>query len=175
MARVSINQEEVARMMQEIQAEFDKHPIRIPITGDPADLASASATGATTIVNNGPVIHGDVNGAQLAWNNHSVHQSQNSTERVSPGFEAIAQAVAKTLEQLPAAGLDDEDREDAEAAANDVLSEVTQPEPDRTKIRRALSLLRGILTPLAIGAARGEVAGAQDWAYTAIDQLSRHL
>jgi hypothetical protein len=174
MADVSINQQEVARMMRAIQAEFDKHPIRIPITGDPGDLMSASAVGNTTIVN-GPVIHGDVNGAQLAWNNNTVHQNQNHTEQISQGFEAIAQAVAKTLEQLPAAGLDDEDRREAEAAANDVLSEVTQPEPDRRKIRRALAMLRGILTPLAIGAAKGEAAGVQDWAHTAIDQLSRHL
>lgn len=135
MADVSIDQHEIARMMQAIQAEVDKHPIRIPITGDADALISAAAAGNTTIVT-GPVIHGDVNGAQLAWNNNAVHQKQNHTEQISQGFEAIAQAVAKTLEQLPAAGLDDEDRQDAETAANDVLSEVTQPEPDRRKIRR---------------------------------------
>jgi hypothetical protein len=174
MTDASINGQEVTRLMQAIQAEFDKHPIRLPIVGGANDFAVASSAGNTTIYN-GPVIHGDATGAQLAWNNRTTHQNQARTEQISQGFEAIAKAVAMTLEQLPFAGLSREQREDAETAGSEVLYEVTQPEPDRSKIRRALSMLRGILTPLAIGAARGEVAGAQDWAHTAIEQLSKHL
>jgi hypothetical protein len=59
------------------------------------------------------------------------------------GFEAIAQAVVSTLEQLPAAGLVEEDLREAEATADEVPTEVTRPEPDRGRIRRAVTALRG--------------------------------
>ena len=60
MAKVSINRAGIAQMMREIQREFDKHPIKVPVDSD------RLSTGTTTIFN-GPVIHGDANGAQLAW------------------------------------------------------------------------------------------------------------
>ena len=56
-------------------------------------------------------------------------------------------------------------------AANEVLTEVTQPEPDRKNIRRALSSLKGLLAPLATGMATGAGEGVHEWAKTAIEQL----
>ena len=111
-------------------------------------------------------------GAQLAWGNQTVNQQMgNRTEQIAPGFEAISQAVVGTLEHLRDVGLSDEDLRDAEAAANEVLGEVTQPEPDRGKIRRALSALKGFLAPVATGLSTGAGEGAQEWAKTAIEQL----
>lgn len=157
-------------MMREIQREFDKHPIRVPIQ---AHLPQAGLVPGTTIYN-GPVIHGSADGAQLAWGNETVQQTQGRSEQIAPGFEAMAQAVAKTLERLPDAGLAQDDLHDAEAAARDVLAEVTKPVPDRGKIRRALSSLKGFLAPIAIGLAAGAVeGGAHEWARVAIEQLSR--
>jgi hypothetical protein len=79
-----------------------------------------------TSIYNGPVIQGDANGAQLAWNNEIVTQTAVSrTEQIAPGFEAIAQAVVRTLEQLPLVGLPEDDQREAEAAANEILVEVT--------------------------------------------------
>ena len=49
--------------------------------------------------------------------------------------------------------------------------EVTQPQPDRGKIRRAINALKGFLAPIATGLARGGGQGAQEWAKTAIEQL----
>jgi hypothetical protein len=74
--------------------------------------------------------------------------------------------VVRTLEGLPTVGLVEDDRRDAEAVANEVLTEVTQPSPDRTKIRRALSSLKGLLAPVATGLVTGTAAGAQEWAKT---------
>jgi hypothetical protein len=99
-----------------------------------------------------------------------LYQTQNRTEQIAPGFEVIAQAVAKTLEGLPCAGLAEDDQQDAGAAARDVLAEVTRPVPDRGKIRRALSSLKGFLAPIAMGLAEGS---AHEWARMAIEQLSR--
>jgi hypothetical protein len=44
-----------------------------------------------TVIINGPVIHGNANGAQLAWGNQTVHQKR--IEQIAPGYEAVAQAV----------------------------------------------------------------------------------
>jgi hypothetical protein len=82
--------------------------------------------------------------------------------------------MVKTLEGLPGAGLAEDDRQDAEAAARDVLTEVTQPEPNRGKIRRALSSLKGFLAPIAMSLAEGGAEGsAHEWARMAIEQLGR--
>lgn len=96
--RVSVDRDGVARMMREIQQEFDKHPIRVPVQTD--GPATTGSSGNTTIYN-GPVIHGNADGAQLAWGNSTVHQTQHHAEQIAPGFEAIAQAVVRTLEGLP--------------------------------------------------------------------------
>ena len=128
-------------------------------------------TVGNTLIFNGPVIQGSADGAQLAWGNYSVHQSRK--EQIAPGFEAITQAVVKTLEQLPYAGLADNEQQEAEAAANEVLTEVTQPKPDQGKIRRALATLKGFIAPVAMGIVSGAAEGAQGWARTAIEQLGK--
>lgn len=173
MSNVSIDRQAIARLTRDIQREFDKHPIRVPIHADRLGLRLGdSVREGNTVIYNGPVIHGNADGAQLAWNNSSVSQTQEG-EQVAPGFEAIAQAVAKTLERLPEIGLAEEDLQDATEAARDVLSEVTRAEPDRGKIRRAISSLKGYLAPIATGFVTGVAAGAHDWARMAIEQLGR--
>lgn len=169
MARVSIDRRAIAQYMKLMQEEFDKHPIRIPVTADPA--APGAPTPQTTIYN-GPVFHGDANGAQLAWGNQAVNQNQQRTEQIAPGFEAIAAAVAEALKGLPAVGLPEEDEQDATAAANEVLAEVTQSNPDRGKIRAALARVRGYLAPIAMAGATGATEGVHDWAKTAVEQLA---
>ena len=84
MAKVSINRAGIAQMMREIQREFDKHPVKVPVESD------RLSTGTTTIFN-GPVLHGDANGAQLAWGNETV--TQHREEQVAPGYEILAQAL----------------------------------------------------------------------------------
>jgi hypothetical protein len=166
-----IDRRAVARMMKDIQREFDKHPIRVPVeVEDPKLLAESPSFG--TRIYNGPVIHGNANGAQLAWNSENVSQTAvTRTEQIAPGFEAIAQAVVRTLEELPVVGLPEGEQREAEAAANEVLVEVTQPDPDHGKIRRGIAALKGFLAPIATGLSKGSGDGAQQWAKTAIEQL----
>ncbi|HWE91870.1 MAG TPA: hypothetical protein VG317_20580 [Pseudonocardiaceae bacterium] len=163
MAGFEIHHDVIAQMMKEIQDSFDQHSIRVPVNAD-------GPTPGTTIFN-GPVIQGDANDARLAWGNRDVDQSQADTEQIASGFEPIAQAVAKTLEQLSMAGLPERDQEDAVEAAKEVLAEVTQPEPNQGKIRRALAAMKHLLAPVAAGAVAGAGAGAQEWARTAIEHL----
>lgn len=162
MPRDGINRRAIAKLQKKIQREFDKRPIRIALETDGSDL------GVGTTIYNGPVFQGDVNGAQLAWDNQSVSQVQH-TQQIAPGFESIAQAVVETLKELSAIGLVDADLEDADKAGRDVLAEVTAAEPDRSKIRRALAALRGVLAPVALGMAG---ATGQELAREAIERLS---
>jgi hypothetical protein len=166
MAGFSIDKRGIGQMMREIQKEFDKHSISVPVNADSSLIPS------NTTIYNGPVIQGDANGAQLAWNSQTVNQSQHArTEEVAPGFEAIAQAVAKTLEGLRSIELPEDDRKDAETAAQEALTEVTQAEPDRGKLRRAINVVKGVLAPIMAGLTTGSAEGAQEWARTALEQL----
>lgn len=169
MARSGIDKRAIAKMMRDIQREFDRHPIRVPLETDGPSLALGTAVGNT--IYNGPVIHGSADGAQLAWNNQMVEQTQQQTQQVAPGFEPLAQAVVSTLQQLGIAGLGEDEQNAAEDAARDVLAQVTQPAPDRGKVTRAVSALKGALAPVAIGLSSGAGEGAREWAKTAIEQL----
>ncbi|MGQ4431067.1 MULTISPECIES: hypothetical protein [unclassified Streptomyces] len=139
------------------------------------DFAANSGKSGTKTTNhyNGPVFQGDMSQAQIAWNNHDVTQSRSSVEQVTPGFEELAQAVTRTLAQLPLIGLPAEDAEDAAASANEILGEVVSPTPDRGRIRRSLAALRSCLQPVAAQAALGAGDGAHDLAKAALDHLQR--
>ncbi|WP_329120830.1 hypothetical protein [Streptomyces sp. NBC_01353] len=119
----------------------------------------------------GPVFHGSASHNQFAWNNETVTQNQQVNGEVAAGYEALAERVAELLRQLPEAGLAQQDREDAEAAAGEVLEVITQPEPEAGRVRRALATLRGALVPVASGVAAGATVGAQEWARAAIEGL----
>ncbi|MBQ1076388.1 hypothetical protein KBX06_24990 [Micromonospora sp. C31] len=134
--------------------------------------ATSHAGFGTTINHYGPVIHGNVDRTQLAWGNNTVSQARSHTEQVAPGFELIAKAVADTVEKLAAVGLSEDDLREARVAAADVFVEAAQTEPDRGKVRRAVNALKGFLAPVAMGVVAGSTAGAQEWARTAIEQLS---
>jgi TPR repeat protein len=124
-------------------------------------------------INNGPVIYGDANGAQLAWNNHGdVAQNRNEVQQIAPGFEPLAQAVADLLKQLPTFGLDANTRQEVEEVADEVLAEVVQTEPEPRKLRRAVAALKGFLMPIVVEAASAE---ARELAQQGIDQLTAAL
>jgi len=164
-----IDKEGIRQMMQEIQREMDKHPITAKVETDTSGVSLGGGN-----VFNGPVIQGNVNGAQLAWGNSTVNQTQNQDqEQIAPGFEAIAQAVIDALRELPTMGVSGEDIEDAAAVGEEVLNEVVQAEPDRGRIRRAVAALKGYLAPIAMGAATaGAVAGSEETARAVIERLS---
>ncbi|MFE7648813.1 hypothetical protein [Streptomyces phaeoluteigriseus] len=144
-------------------------------TTDPTGNPSGNPSGDGRQVHNyhGPVFNDPVSGAQLAWNNRSVTQNQQNNTAVAPGFEALAALVSDLLRQLPEAGLTARDREDAEAAAQEVLAEITGPQPpEERRLRRAVNGLKGALAPVATGVAAGTAIGAQEWAQSVIGSLA---
>jgi hypothetical protein len=175
---------------QGIRIDQRRGPVRSEITADGMDCVvdwdgnvaayvNRGATSSITYNNDGPVIHGDVDRAQLAWSNQTVTQTHAEDTQVAPGFEAIAEAVSNVLRRLPEFGLEGEDREDAEAVANEVLTEVIRENPDRGRIRRGLRALRTYLAPVAAATAAGVATGAateaQEIAQKAVEQLGSLL
>ena len=124
--------------------------------------------GGTNIFN-GPLIQGDAPGAQLAWNSTSVTQVRNET--VAPGYEALAELLAETLERLPDLGLSAEEKGHASEATQEALAEVTSANPDKSRMRRSLMVLKGSLSHLAAGLVIGSEEGMVDWARTAVEHL----
>jgi hypothetical protein len=111
----------------------------------------------------------------VAWGSKNVDQSQTTTQQTASGFESLAEAVARTLERLSDAGLSASDHEDAELAAQELLAEVAQTEPNKSKLRPRWGSLKWLLTPIASGAATGAGEGAREWTQKAIESLSVHL
>ncbi len=136
--------------------------------GNVSDYLTRGRGGGNT-TNNNITMTGST--GNITVGSENVVQNVNETQQVAPGFEAIAEAVADTLRQLPAIGLPEEDQQDAEAVANEVLAEVVRDEPNRGWIRRAVATLRGYLAPVAAGAALGAEEGAQELARKAIEHL----
>lgn len=178
MPRGGINKRGLKKLTDNIQKELDKNPVYVPVQAETPQRRPRTWTeverGKPAVVHNynGPVFQGTVAGAQLAWEvSGDVHQEQGRTESVTPGFEAIAKAVADVLQGLPTAALEEEEYADAEACAEEALEEVTHHEPDRSKLRRAVNAIKGFLLPVASRAAIGASDGAQEWAQRAISSL----
>ncbi|HEY3878999.1 MAG TPA: hypothetical protein VGM12_10415 [Trebonia sp.] len=166
-----INKQEIARMMRDMQKEFDRHPIRVPVQADLPELPDISH--GTTVTYNGPVIYGNAKGAQLAWNNGAVSQSHaGEPQQITEGFEALATVVAEILRQLPATGLSGEDQAIAAEAGNEILAQITQPVPEHGKLKRAAATLRGVLVQLAIAAETGVGQAVTEWVKAAVKHLS---
>ncbi|SBT54328.1 hypothetical protein [Micromonospora narathiwatensis] len=120
-------------------------------------------------INHGPVFHGASQGGQFAWGNRDVTQQQNIAEQVSPEFQPLAEAVVTILQQLPGYGLTPRDQQDIEAAANEVLVEVQQEQPEPGQLRRGVAMLKGFLFPIAREAATEE---ARQLAQQGLDQIN---
>lgn len=144
-----IDRQGVAKMMQEIQQEFDKHRITVPVDAVQGSGPEA-LTSSVTHTYNGPIVVVNGDHAQLAWDNQTVTQNQNQGA-IAPGFEQVATALVELLKRLPEMGLDSDSREDVEVSANEALAEVTKPEPNKGKIRRALASIRGMLDTASTG------------------------
>lgn len=168
-----INKQAIAQMTRELEREFNKNGgIRINVEAD----ASGVPNGLGTYNNySGPVLisHGDH--AQIAFGNRDVNQSQNNTAEVTPGFEDLAAVLATLLQQLSDVALDDDDKATAQEVGEQLLTEVTQPEPDRGVLRRGITALKGVLAPIAAGLSAGVGQAVndetQEWAHKGLELL----
>lgn len=168
-----INRQAIAKMKRELEREFNKGGgIRVPLEVDPPPVA---AWPSTTTYNryDGPVVISSGDGAQIAVGDHAT-QTQTNTQ-ITPGYEGLAEAVTLIMEKLSTIELPEGDREIAEEVSGELLTEVTQETPDPKRLRRAIAALKGVLAPIATGAATGVGAAvnaeSQEWAHQALDLL----
>ncbi|NEW42537.1 hypothetical protein [Nocardia cyriacigeorgica] len=143
-----INRRGIANISREIEKEFAKHPARIPIqaTYDGAAPAAASVTN-----NYGPVVTVNGDNARLAWGSGSVSQGDTRTEQIAPGYERLAIVLAELLSDLPALPMDEDDAAEVRSNAEAVLAEVVSEEPNQGAIKRFLTMIKGLLSPIAAG------------------------
>ncbi|WP_018788554.1 hypothetical protein [Micromonospora sp. CNB394] len=154
-------------------------PVRAEITTDGVDCATdwdgnvadylRDQKGYGPTINHGPVFHGASQGGQFAWGNRDVTQQQNIDQHVAPALQPLAEAVVTILQQLPSYGLTLRDQQDIEAAANEVLAEVQQAQPEPGKLRRGAAMLKGFLFPIATEAVTEE---ARQLAQQGLDQVT---
>ncbi|MBT2568136.1 hypothetical protein J7I84_16845 [Arthrobacter sp. ISL-85] len=123
-------------------------------------------------VYNAPVINIQGNRAQIAWGNDTVSQNSGATSTVAQGYEEIAKTVAAALQNLPAADLDEDDKEVATEAAERIRKEITANKPDSKVLRRGLATLKGTLRGLPSDSITGANAPAHDWAQSTLSALT---
>lgn len=170
---ISINKRAIAKMSRDIEKEFAKNPVKVPLT---MDIPSNPTFGPGDTYN-GPVVQINGDSAQVALNSNNVTQTNSSTrqEVVASGFEPIAAAVGKVLEGISQSGLDSDQVAEVEETGRLVLEEVTKENPDKSLLKRSLTMLRGLLAPIAVGAQEGAADAVQEsannWAATGIKAL----
>lgn len=167
---MSIDRNAIARMTRDLQREFDKHPIRVPIEADP----DAALPPATTVNNyNGPVVMVSGDNAQLAWNNDTVNQTQN--QEIAPGYEDLARLVTDLVANLDTFELDGDDAQDVLDSAQTVLGEVVKERPDQGIVRRSVKVMKGALAPIVTGVGRTVSDESAESARRVIEQLGSAL
>lgn len=168
-----INKQGIRQMSREIEREFAKHPVRVPLEADQRDV---SLPRATTVINyHGPVVTVNGDHSQIAWDNKSVQHSQARRAQIAPGYEKLAQLLADVLASMPSFGLDETDEADLRTSAEAVLEEVVKPEPDQTVVRRGVTFVKGLLAPIGAGLSTAATAETAEAVREAIDALGSAL
>jgi hypothetical protein len=168
-----INKEGIRQMAREIEREFAKNPIRVPLQADPSGVQLPPAM---TVHNyNGPVVTVTGDHVQLAWSNRNVTQTQTGTEQVSAGYEKVADLVTRLLAGLPSLGLEPDEETEAQATGEAVLREVVKAEPDRGLVKRGITMIKGLLAPVAADISTAVTEESVDLAKQIIEALGDAL
>lgn len=168
-----INKQGIRQMTREIEREFAKHPVRVPLQ---ADSAGVQLPPATTVTNyNGPVVTVTGNHAQVAWGNHDVAQSQEHAEQVALGYEELADLVTRLVASFPSLALDPDDETEARTTGETILREVVKTEPDRSVVKRGVTMLKGLLAPVSSGVSKAVTQESADFAQQMIESLGNAL
>lgn len=162
-----INKQEVRKMTRALQRELDRNPVRLPVAGPSGALPHA---GAPSVTYNAPVVtvHGD--NASIAWDNGTAIQTHNAGP-VAPGYEALAGLVNTLLSRLEHLHMPEDDDAEARTQAKELLNEVVKPNPDRSIVKRCVTMLNGLLTAAITGAGHAVTTETVDHTRTLIDQL----
>lgn len=163
---VSINKRAIAKFQNDIQREFDKKPIKVPINADPA-----RTSGAAVNHYHGPVVTVNGGQAQVAWGDGTITQGQDDISQVTVGYEDVAHIVSEILTNLDSLSLSKEDNQDARENAEAILAEVVKAEPDKGVVRRGATMLKGLMASAMTGVNQAVTAESAEYARDAIEAL----
>lgn len=166
-----INRQGIQQFTRELEREFAKHPVRIPVEADPEVISPA------VTVNNyhGPMVAVNGDHAQLAWENTgTTSQRQNRVEQIAPGYEDLARTLTDLLANLPVFTLGTDETE-TRLAVEAVLDEVTKAQPDQSVIKRGITMIKGLLAPIATGVSAAVTAESGEAARHMIETLGNGL
>ncbi|PWV44584.1 hypothetical protein [Nocardiopsis sp. L17-MgMaSL7] len=158
-----INRRGIQKMSREIEKEFAKNPITIPVQAD------GSPQPVSVVNHHAPVVYGGVSGSSVVWGDGQANLNQ--TSHAGSGQEELAAALTRILEQMPRDGLPAEDAEDLEDAGGQALEAARSPHHDEGRVKRGVRAILRILEPIAQGARAGASEGAQGWAREAMQSL----
>lgn len=175
MSGFKINRAGIRQMSRKIEREFAKNPVRVPIEADPQGITRPLPSAATVNNYHGPVVTVNGDGTQLAWDSASVHQSHERVEQVAPGYEGLAQVIADLLASVDQLSLTEADDENLRSNADVVLQQVTTTDPDQGTIRRAVTMIKGLLAPVGAGAGGAVSDQSAEMASEIIDAIGRAL
>ena len=168
-----IDEQGIREVSRELEREFAKCPIRVPLE---TDCRAASLPAATTVNNyNEPVVTVNGDHARLAWGNQNVAQAQAHSHQVTSGYERLAQLLADILASLPSFQLNENDGAELRESANIILREVVKPEPDQSIVRRSITLIKGLLALIGIGLGRAATEKTAEAAREVIEVLGMSL
>lgn len=164
-----INRQGIQQLQRDLEREFARHPVRVPLEGDTRGVTFPSST----TVNNyhGPVVTVNGDHTQLAWNNEAVNQNQARVEEIAPGYETIARVLTALLAAVNDLGLQEDEVAELTSNAEAVLEEITKPEPERTLVKRGVTMLMGLLAPIVTGVKEAVSDESADLARTFIEGL----
>ncbi|WIB00340.1 MULTISPECIES: hypothetical protein [unclassified Curtobacterium] len=167
-----IDKRQLDKLTKELQREFNKRPLKVPV--QPSTASHLPATAPPTVIHqHGPAVTVNGDGAQLAWGNTGpVHQTQHRVETIAPGLETVAQLLATIVTSSAAFQLSAEDEADLRTTAGEALAETTLAEPDEGKLKKSIRIISGLLAPLIVGVSKGVSDESANLARETIQALS---
>lgn len=173
----NINRRGIEQMTREIQREFDKNPIRVPIEAETPEFAAAFPPAPTVNNYNGPVVTVNGDQAQLAWSNTGdVTQNQTpNNAKIADGYEQLAQVIADLLANLETFSLHADEETEVRDSAETALQEVTSDAPNPSTVKRAVRIISGVLAPIVGGIGNAVTQETADAARIAIEGLTAAL
>ncbi|MFI9537882.1 hypothetical protein ACIG56_32160 [Nocardia fusca] len=100
---------------------------------------------------------------------------QNRSEQIAPGYEQLAATLAELLAGLPSLPLDGDDEAEVRTNVGTVLAEVVEEEPNQGRIKRGLTMIKGLLSPIATSAIEAASEESAELARTVIQDLGSSL
>ena len=155
----TINKKVIQRMTRELEKEFSKNPIKIPVCASRLGLSQDEMNiGEQRPV--GVVNNFTINAAphsQLAVNAHEIHQEMNLS-----GSDEKIEAMKKLLTEIS-------------ETVSKASAEIGKQHPDKERLKDFIRLMKRILAPLALSSLSGASTAVNDIAEQWVRQLASFL